>query len=325
MMSQIADPSVLAADAFFPVVDISERVNNRPETLGTKEKFWVHIADEIQPGERPYLFKMGRPNTGENWAEKVSSEIAHQLGIPSAKYELAECRGDRGVLTEQFFPRGGALLTANNLFVSVEKDYDGGKRFKQVEYRLSTALTIVRSLTNVTSPIGFPEVPDTPALHYFMGYLVFDALIGNTDRHHENWGVVANRESGQMRLHLAPSFDCASSLGRSETDERRLARLSTRDERATVEAYAARARSAFFGSESQDKCLTMRECLAELSRFSPDIARHWAGVVCAADERFFRRILTRISAEWISEPAIEFAVRLLMHNQRMIEEACHGR
>lgn len=136
----------------FPIIDISARVNNRPEMLGTKEKFWVHLADEIQPGERPHLFKMGRANTGENWAEKVTSEFAFELGIPTARYELAVCRGERGVLTEQFFPNGAALFLGNYFFAGVEKGYDGEQRFKQIRYRLSTALNLVKGIDGLRSP-----------------------------------------------------------------------------------------------------------------------------------------------------------------------------
>jgi len=58
-------------------------------------------------------------------------------------------------------------------------------------------------------------------LGQFGGYLVFDALIGNTDRHHENWALL-KREAGPTDHRLAPSFDHASSLGREMRDERRL-------------------------------------------------------------------------------------------------------
>ena len=52
-------------------------------------------------------------------------------------------------------------------------------------------------------------------------YVVLDALIGNTDRHHENWGLLAKID-GALKLDIAPSFDHASSLGRELHDEKRL-------------------------------------------------------------------------------------------------------
>jgi hypothetical protein len=50
-------------------------------------------------------------------------------------------------------------------------------------------------------------------------YFVLDALICNTDRHHENWGFLmtyqpVDSENVNDQLKMAPSFDHASSLGR---------------------------------------------------------------------------------------------------------------
>ena len=56
----------------------------------------------------------------------------------------------------------------------------------------------------------------------FVGYLMLDALIGNTDRHHENWGIMTGRGRPQV---LAPTYDHASSLGRELSDQKRQARM----------------------------------------------------------------------------------------------------
>lgn len=53
----------------YPVV-IIERYE-KIETLGTKEKFWYNDPDD----NKIKLFKVGRPGTGENWAEKVAAEM----------------------------------------------------------------------------------------------------------------------------------------------------------------------------------------------------------------------------------------------------------
>jgi hypothetical protein len=56
--------------------------------------------------------------------------------------------------------------------------------------------------------------------------MTLDALIGNTDRHHENWGMLQYStenmpNDADRRLIIAPSFDHASSLGRELRDEKR--------------------------------------------------------------------------------------------------------
>ena len=56
--------------------------------------------------------------------------------------------------------------------------------------------------------------------------VAFDALIGNTDRHTENWGVLVARQRSPERQRpvtayaMAPAFDNATSLGYEISDER---------------------------------------------------------------------------------------------------------
>ena len=113
----------------------------------------------------------------------------------------------------------------------------------------------------------------------FVGYLLFDALIGNTDRHHENWGIVLIRDDegtrtiaggASFKLCLAPSFDHASSLGRDLTDLKRQERLNTRYKRGNAEAYAERGRSAFYGAGQLGRTLTCREVVENLLRIFPN-------------------------------------------------------
>ena len=68
--------------------------------------------------------------------------------------------------------------------------------------------------------------------------MVLDAVIGNTDRHHESWGFLRRQVGGQWKGRLAPTFDRASSLGRELLDERRLLLL----EEKRVGWYSAKGR-----------------------------------------------------------------------------------
>ena len=49
---------------------------------------------------------------------------------------------------------------------------------------------------------------------------IFDAIIGNTDRHHDNWGLVFDVVNGDVvRVSLSPAFDNGTSLGYEIIDE----------------------------------------------------------------------------------------------------------
>lgn len=86
--------------------------------------------------------------------------------------------------------------------------------------------------------------PDVAAFACFAGYLVVDAVAGNTDRHQENWAVI---ESSTGDRRLAPSFDHASSLGFLLADDARATMLATNDSNRTPDAWAERARTRFEG------------------------------------------------------------------------------
>jgi hypothetical protein len=77
----------------FPVYDVSAATTERPEALGTKEKFWLLPEQGSALPYHPHLFKIGRPQTGENWAEKVCCEILSHAGVPCAKYDFAIYKG----------------------------------------------------------------------------------------------------------------------------------------------------------------------------------------------------------------------------------------
>jgi hypothetical protein len=217
----------------FPIYDVSTWHAGLPETLGSKEKTWLVPDPQPDIPTRWYLFKVGRPHTGENWAEKVCCEILKVLEIPCAEYDFAVRNGIHGVISESFLPHGASLVLANVLLSKFDAAYDGSLRFRQARYTLLSATDLVRTL-GLQPPSGVAQVyAGMMGYEIFLGYLLFDALIGNTDRHHENWGEVLihgdRTIAGEAAFCLAPTFDHASSLGRDMTDLRRQERLNTRD------------------------------------------------------------------------------------------------
>ncbi len=71
------------------MIIVPNRTVRIAEQLGSRDKYWF-IGDD---GDTQYLFKLGRPGTGEHWAEVVVARIADFLGIPHAEYDLASDGG----------------------------------------------------------------------------------------------------------------------------------------------------------------------------------------------------------------------------------------
>jgi len=210
------------------------------------------------------LFKQGRPGTGEDWAEKVASEIGGLLGIPHAEYAFAQWGDSRGVVTPTFVPPRGALVLGNEILAEFEPGYEKRVRFRSRQHTGTLIFKALDRMPDLSAPrdADLPAGVETPA-QVFAGYLMLDALIGNTDRHHENWGIVYDAEG---RSTLAPTFDHASSLGRNESDANRRKRLDTSDRGFTVAAYARRARSALYRRQSDAKAMGTVEAFAEGAR-----------------------------------------------------------
>ncbi len=106
------------------------------------------------------------------------------------------------------------------------------------------------TINNTQRPLNWtPPQSIESAVDTFVGYLLLDAWIGNGDRHHENWGLVSAID---RTIHLAPTYDHASSLGRELSDAKRQERLQNK----TVGAYLKKNYSAFYAQASDSKSLT---------------------------------------------------------------------
>jgi len=289
----------------YEIVTIPDDAPVQYEQMGTKYKFW-YTGDD---GTR-MLFKQGRPDTGENWAEKVCCELCLLLDMPHAHYELARWKEVRGVTTSTIVPNGARLVHGNELLAGVE-GYDAEKRYKVREHTVRLVLAVVGN-PGFGSPIGC-TVPGefTSAADFFVGYLMLDALVSNQDRHHENWGLVAGQDCG---ITLAPTFDHAASLGRNESDETRLDRLKTKDKGRSVEAYVERARSALYKSSKSVKPLTTLRAFNEAARLRTVAANYWLSRLAELSFNDIEAIFSNIPSNEMSGLAREFAMKMLEIN-----------
>jgi hypothetical protein len=177
-------------------------------------------------------------------------------------------------------------------------------------YTVEAIYRALRELA-VEPPPGTP--PDQDACSVFASYLVLDALIGNTDRHHMNWGVLD--DPGSPRV-LAPTFDHASSLGFLLSDEQRSQRLETTDPNRTVEAYARRGRSNSF--QGSPRLVDIAE---EALRTCPNpAAADWLARVAGYSLDSLDALLARMPDARMSRSSRMFARSLVAENQRRLLE-----
>lgn len=283
----------------FPVLRLKTDSPKLTEQLGSKPKFWFLLPGDTQP----WLFKYTREGTGEDWSEKIASEVAHLLELPAARVELAEFMGKRGSASRSFVRQreGFDLVHGDELLAGHVIGYDRSKVFRHSSHSVSG---IVQAISAV-----FPEpVVREAQLTRFAGLMVLDALIGNTDRHHQNWGVLRRTtETGAIEHEIAPSFDHASSLGRNEP----AANMSRRLREGTVLNYARKGRGGIFWLSSDTKGANPLHLAERAAQRWPGYFRPWLLRLQALEEASFRNIIDRVPADWMDDLQKEFCLTFL--------------
>ncbi len=293
----------------FPILEVTSEMRSDVEQLGSKPKFWFKLDGEN------WLFKEARLGTGEDWSEKVASEIALLLGLPTHHAELAVWAGKRGCAVRSFLLSNQSVLVhGNELLGGLITGYDKEKERGQADHTFDNIVTVIEKL--------FPtEKSRREAAFRMVGYLVLDAVVGNTDRHHQNWGVLVERheEAGQapgFKIQLAPTFDHASSLGRELTDEAREGYLSE----GTLERYIRKGRGGIFLNAEARHGLSPLAVAQTLAERYPQFFKPWQTRVAELSKNAVEGLLHRVPDTRITDPARRFALALLATTRRLILE-----
>ena len=107
----------------FTIVKVDPDERESDEQTGSKNKFW--LTKIAKDAKESWLFKFSRENTGEHWAEKIASEIARLVELPSAEVELAEFQGVKGCVSKSFVDKTPhfKLIHGNEILAGHIKDY----------------------------------------------------------------------------------------------------------------------------------------------------------------------------------------------------------
>jgi len=299
----------------YTIYDVSDALSSGAvEYLGSKRKGW--LTYRFKDKDSRILFKQGRRGTGENWAEKVTCELADLLGLPHASYELAYlAEGEPCVISPSFLLEVGEELRLGNELI---EGFDRNQKFKNTKHTLPAILqALQQNKVQLPLPKSEYEMMITNANDLFIGYLCFDAWVANTDRHAENWGIITKTNHTNM---LAPTFDHASSLGRNESDENREKRLKTKDKGYNVQAYVQRALVPIYDDNGHN--LNTKSLVQECKRSIPEATDYWIKKIIKimSDGKKIRMILDQVPDEFITVPAKDFAMAILNENAKWLRE-----
>jgi hypothetical protein len=200
---------------------------------GARSKNAVFAPEEGAPPvvvpTRRYMFKRSRESYPDQfWAEVVAYRVGCLLGltVPPAFAAIDSSTGECAALIEWFYVDGvERFVHAGEFLQALFPEFD---RERGADHNMNDNGAMLRTLT-----LGGRLRDDWRP--WWLEALVFDALIGNTDRHQDNWGLLFKMQDEPLTARLAPLFDNGTSLG----SERFVERVKNWDE-ATLNRYVDR-------------------------------------------------------------------------------------
>lgn len=203
--------SPLIQKTFFDVADWDVDAEFGVFPQGARAKDAV-IAPALPPESilvpnKRYLFKRSEKRYPDQfWGEVVAYRIGCLLGVdvPPAFAAYNSRSGYCAALIEWFYSDGSELFVmAGDFLQKIQPDFD---RKRGAQHNLYTNSVLMRALSQSSSLTSDWR-------QWWIDALLFDALIGNTDRHQDNWGVIFFLEGVETRCRLSPLFDNGTSLG----------------------------------------------------------------------------------------------------------------
>lgn len=164
------------------------------EGSGCSEKQWLINPDTEQTGLFKYKKDVG---TTDHVSECIASDLANLIGIPCAKFEIGMFHGREGSISYNIVDHDGMMLIEGIYCISILHNNFDVEKLIDTESGERYSLEMIEKTLNI---FGLFE--------NFLPILVFDFLIGNSDRHQSNWALIMEGE----KLKLSPLYDNSSSL-----------------------------------------------------------------------------------------------------------------
>ncbi|AYD39289.1 protein kinase [Clostridium fermenticellae] len=168
---------------------------------GRSEKQWlINRKGDNQIG----LFKFPKSEyTTEHFSEKIAADIASIINFPCAKIDLGTYNGREGVMSYRINSDREPLIEGVSLIIKLYNQYDVNKLFDCKSNEYYSLDMIMKSLQEFKLEKEFLKIP------------IFDFLIGNSDRHQNNWAIIKS-DTG---VKISPLYDNGSSLCCYENEE----------------------------------------------------------------------------------------------------------
>lgn len=164
------------------------------EGSGRSEKIWLQNPDTNQTG----LFKFKKDvGTTDHISECIAYKIAQLLGLPCAKFELGMYRGREGSMSYNIIEKPNQILIEGIYFITLIYPGYNPELLIDNDTQHRYSIEMVKNSIKRFVPI-----------ESFLKMLMFDYLIGNSDRHQNNWAILLEENT----MKWSPLYDNSSSL-----------------------------------------------------------------------------------------------------------------
>lgn len=174
--------------------------------------------EPVLVGGKRYLFKRSKRSYPDQfWGEVIAYRVGclMGLGVPPAFAAFNSSTGHSAALIEWFYRDGAELFVHGGDFMQrIRPDFE---RDRGTKHNLQDVERLMRGLVN-------PKALTQNWRQWWVEALLFDAPIGNSDRHQDNWGLIfdapGHKPIERPACRLAPLFDDGTSLGHERFPDR---------------------------------------------------------------------------------------------------------
>lgn len=160
--------------------------------LTTDQKAYMIKTNALLDGKENYL----------EFAELITRKIAEKLNIEYANYDIINYSGECGIITEKIVSQDEELITLEDIINGAIAHPDN---IEIIDYPI-----LIKSLNKKLRELNFLESDIENINTELSKRLLFDIVIGCTDRHTENVSFIYNNKTG--RIKLSPIYDSENSL-----------------------------------------------------------------------------------------------------------------
>lgn len=178
---------------FYDISDWFERpyIN----TKGTRNKCIVIEPDSgVEYYFKTSICKGAMDYTTEFWSEIIASKVGQNLGFNVLDYNIAKHKDEIGCLSRSMINEGECLTEGISLLTGFDNTY---RPSEKESYSLYTFQFIEEAISSFGLSKNIDDVVQT---------IIFDALIGNSDRHQENWGFITPYQERVLTSEEAKGF-----------------------------------------------------------------------------------------------------------------------